>query len=332
MVRLGIAGFLLTAGAAACSSSGSATTCSDKKPCVATPSPTDPTAAGNPGGTAGSAGNAGNPGSAGGTSGSSGSTEPEWKAPVVATTSAGCGKAAPQPLANAVFTTPSGRKFRVFAPSNYDNNKRYPTALTFHGWYADSDKFEQWFKMEESVGNAGLTVYPDAVNGLWDLEGESDLLFFDELVKQLGDAYCINPSRVLAFGFSFGGKFVSHLACRRAGHVKAAAIGDGSDGGGYAGCGRLPMLFVHRTHDADELIAWGKGARDGWASRMGCSATPLAVGDPAMNCVSNAACKAPGSVEFCEDTFFDPTWPQDWNHTVRDVYRAYVWNWFNRQQ
>lgn len=199
--------------------------------------------------------------------------------------------------------------------------------MTYHGWYASGTAFQNWFKMENAVGNAGITVYPDALNNMWDLGGDSDLVFFDEIMKQLGDTYCINPSRVLGFGFSFGGKFMNYLGCRRAGYVKAIAVGDGSDGGPGSRCGRLPVLFVHRTHDNDERIDWARGAKNAWVSRMGCSAE-AEPGDLTFNCAVNSGCRNPGNVTFCEDTFFDPSWPADWNHTVRDNYRAYVWQWF----
>jgi len=228
---------------------------------------------------------------------------------------------------------PSGRTARVWAPANYNPSQAYPVAMTFHGWYATASAFQSWFKMEDAVGTSGITVYPDAIGGLWDLTGDRDLLFFDELVSELGKTYCINPARVLGFGFSYGGKFMNHLACNRAGYVKAISVGGGSDGGtgvrlsDGGECGRLPVLFAHRTRDPDERIEWARAARDRWVSRMGCSASAV-PNDPTFNCQQNPSCRAPGAVSFCEDTFFDATWPPDWNHTVRENYRAYVWDWF----
>jgi polyhydroxybutyrate depolymerase len=259
---------------------------------------------------------------------------------VVATTSAACGVARGQAI-HEDFTTPGGRTFHVWGPSGYNENKTYPVVIAFHGWYADGAAHESWFKMEDYVDNAAFVVYPDAVGGLWDLGGDSDLVFFDEMVKQLGQTYCINPSRVFGFGFSYGGKFMNHLGCKRAGYVKAISVGDGSDGGDGLSCGRLPVLFTNRTVDNNELVAWGRAASANWVTLNGCSAaTTISDGPPSaapvggtadktQNCVTHASCAAPGTVTFCEDSWFDPSWPTDWNHTVRDVYRAYTWRWFN---
>ena len=252
--------------------------------------------------------------------------EPEWKPPVLPTTSPACGTARNN-VKGETFTTPGGRKFHVWAPSNYDENTRYPVALVYHGWYTQGPPFQSWFKMNEQVGNDGITVFPDAAGNFWDLDGTSDLTFFDEMVKQLGETFCINPSRILGFGFSFGGKFMNTLGCKRAGYVKAISVGAGSTGGNVLGCGRLPVLMTHRTKDPDELIGWAYQNRDVWRSLNGCSAQS-APSNASLNCVAFQGCKTPGTLEFCEDTWFDPSWPSEWNHTVREPYREYTWNWF----
>ncbi|AKU93928.1 LpqC [Labilithrix luteola] len=225
-------------------------------------------------------------------------------------------------------TTPSGRTFHVWGPQGYDPNKAYPVVVMFHGWYTDGRSFESWFQMEQYVNNEAFVVYPDAANQLWDLEGTSDLVFFDDLVKTLGETYCIDPSRVFGFGFSYGGKFAHHLGCQRAGYVKAISVGDGSWGLDPLQCGRLPVLVTHRTHDNDELVAWGKTAADNWVTINGCTADTT-ISDPTMNCTLHPNCRQPGgTTTFCEDTWFDATWPNDWNHTVREPYRTFTWQWF----
>ena len=249
-----------------------------------------------------------------------------WVAPVVPTTSAACGTPMPDAI-KAPYTTPSGRKFHVWGPSGYDPSKTYPVVLMFHGIQATGDGFETWFQMEKYVQNEAFVVYPDAKGGFWDLNGTTDLLFFDEVMKQLGETYCINPSRVLGFGFSYGGYFANVLGCKRAGYVKAISVGDGGYGGNGQKCGRLPVLVTSRTHDHDEPVSHGKNAAAQWTGLNKC-ATATDVADAQMNCVSQQACSSPGGVTFCEDTFFDPSWQVEWNHTVREPYRAFTYSWF----
>ncbi|MBX3190927.1 MAG: hypothetical protein KF819_28285 [Labilithrix sp.] len=251
----------------------------------------------------------------------------QWVPPVVPTTSPACGTAQPAAV-GASYATASGRSFHVWGPPQYDPNVRYPVVVAYHGWYADGKGHQSWFEMEKSVNGEAFVVYPDSDGPTWDTSGTKDLAFFDDMIKQLGETYCINPARVLAFGFSYGGRFVSHLACKRAGWVKAAAIGAAGYGGDGQKCGRVPVLFSHRTSDPDELIAWGRTAEQNWTTINGCSAD-TDVSDAAMNCATHRSCSAPGSVTFCEDTHvFEPPAPANWNHTVRDIYRAYTFQWF----
>ncbi len=262
-------------------------------------------------------------------------TEPEWTPPVVATTSSGCGT----PRADAYqvdYTTPGGRTFHVWGPKNYDANKTYPVVMVFHGIEASGVAHESWFKMEDYTNSEAFVVYPDAAgaNAYWDVSGDSDLVFFDQMVKQLGETYCINPSRVLGYGFSYGGYFADHLGCKRAGYVKAIAVGEGGTVG-HSKCGRVPVLITTRTHDTNEPPSHGVGVETAWTATETCGAagasTPQTDSNSGENmgyCRVHASCKTPGTLTYCEDTSFDASWPTDWNHTVREYYRTFTYQWF----
>ena len=248
-------------------------------------------------------------------------------APVPTLTSpAGCGSALPGQR-NISFATRSGRTFHVWLPERYDAARLYPIVLAFHGWYTNGRDFEAWFKMEEHDQGA-FTVYPDSLGPTWDLSGTRDLDFVTDIVEAMSNAYCIDRTRIFALGFSYGGKFVHHLGCKRPGLVRAISVGDGS----WAletECANsaLPVLVTHRTRDHDELVDWGKDAAKRWAKIDGCSEA-AEISDAAHGCVTYRGCTAPGTVTFCEDTFFDPKWPREWNHTIREEYRSLTWTWF----
>lgn len=250
-----------------------------------------------------------------------------WVPPVVPASSPGCGVDATSGD-SLDYAVPGGRTYHVWGPTNYDKDKKYSVVVALHGWQATGKAHQSWFEMEKYVDRSEtFVVYPDAVNGLWDLGTDADLVFYDAMMQDLGARFCVDPSRVLAFGFSWGGKFANHLGCKRAGWVKAVAVGAGSYGGDYQKCGRLPVLFTHRTADTDERIEWARQAAGYWQNIDVCQKT-TEVSDPAMNCVSNVGCQPPGSLTFCEDTSVEPTWPAQWNHTVRENYRAHVYTWF----
>ncbi len=224
-------------------------------------------------------------------------------------------------------TTTSGRTFHVWAPPSYDGKRKLPVVLVFHGWYASGKAFQSWFKMEDHVAGQAIVVYPDSQGPTWALTGDKDTSFVAKMVSDLESAYCIDKSRVFAFGFSYGGKFTHTLGCTHPELVKAISVGDGSLGGSLTRCGNLPVLVTHRTRDDDERFEWGKTAAEAWAGVNGCSKetqpSPLDHG-----CLAFKSCKAGAPVTFCEDTHFNATWPRDWNHTVREEYRDLTWRWF----
>lgn len=252
---------------------------------------------------------------------------PPWTPPIVPTTSPACADASSPPMiADGTTLDAGGRTFHLWKRGGYDRTKTWPVVLVFHGIQTTGRDFQSWFRMEDYVDDEAIVVYPDAENGYWDPQGDKDLVFFDTMMKKLGERYCIDPSKVLGFGFSWGAYFAHHLGCKRAGWVKAIS---GGAGGAYgaSSCGRLPVLVTHRTADPDERVANGRQATAMWTKLAGCTGGEV-ISNVEMNCLSRGDCVAPGAVTFCEDTFFDATWPATWNHTVRESYRAFTWRWF----
>jgi polyhydroxybutyrate depolymerase len=264
---------------------------------------------------------------------------PEWTPPTLPTNSPGCGS--PQPDASGTtITNPSGRQMHVWGPSGYDKAKTYPVIFMFHGIESNGPDFQSWFNQENYVNNEAFVVYLDAKGGYWDVDGDTDLTYFDESVKKLGETYCIDPSHVYGFGFSWGAFFANHLGCKRAGYARAIMAGEGGYGGPVTACGRLPVLIVNRTADVPsagdpnaEPVSHGKNAESDWIKLDACSdATSM---DTQMNCTTHTTCKNPGgTVTFCEDTstLSDiPGYDPSWDHTVTEPYRAYAWSWMKTQ-
>ena len=222
------------------------------------------------------------------------------------------------------MTTLHGRTFHVWAPPSYDATREYPVVLAFHGHSSSGRGFEKWFRMEDHTGGEAFTVYPDSNGKSWDMAGDSDLKFTAEMLDALSDAYRIDRSHVLAFGFSYGGRFVNHLGCKRPDLVRAVVVGGGA-WDSEKGCAPLPVLVVHRTNDTTMPISGARSAATRWATIDGCTGGSDAP--DAHGCATQRSCAA-GAVTFCEDMHHDPAWPRAWNHTVREEYRTLAWQWF----
>ncbi len=240
--------------------------------------------------------------------------------------SAGCGVRHESPRGEQLQA--GDRSYVAWGPSTYDPARAYPVVVVFHGWHTSAASFASWFTMESYVDGAAFVVYPEAADGTgdtWDVGSTRDLDAFDHVMDDLAARFCVDRARVLALGFSYGGKLAHHLGCTRPDRVKAIAVGDGSMGSHETGCGSIPALVTHRTVDPDELFAWGVDATNIWKEESGCAAASDLV-DPVHACRTYRGCRAP--VTFCEDGYANPAWPAAWNHTIREEYRALTWQWF----
>jgi poly(3-hydroxybutyrate) depolymerase len=155
------------------------------------------------------------------------------------TTTVGCGRPAAQTgLFNLNTTDGLGtiRTFEVHVPADYNPTKAYALTFVFHGAGGNSAQSYSWGLQNVSgASEASIFVFPNGVAfkgygvGWDDRTHGYDMPFFDNMVKKIETSYCINSARVFAAGFSWGGDFVTALACNRGSVVRAAVINSASD-------------------------------------------------------------------------------------------------------
>jgi poly(3-hydroxybutyrate) depolymerase len=247
--------------------------------------------------------------------------------------SPGCARTKRSIASGTELRTPAGpswaaRPFLVFPPKSWDGRRPLPVVFAFHGFHTSGRAFESWVHFEDYVEDAAIVVYPEAQGMVWRLGG-GELLYVDDMIATLENELCVDEAHLYAFGFSYGGKLVHELGCTRSGPLRAIAVADASWPDKHVTtCGRpIPVLITHRRDDDDEKIAWGRAAEERWQGINRCAADADVV-DAAHGCTTHRGCTAPGETTFCEDTFFDRRWKHDWNHTVREEYRALTWAWF----
>ena len=246
-------------------------------------------------------------------------------------TSAGCGKAANASGAKGERRTVKAqgkdRTFVRFVPAGYSPSRAYPVVAVLHGVGATGAQMAEFVKMQEYAAGKAIVVFPDAASGQWDLNGDSDLLFFDAVREDLEANLCVNRQRVFAVGFSMGGFMTNHLGCKRSATIRAIVPADAGFPGSGAGCGKTAALVYHRTEDDVVTIDKGKAARDRWIGIDGCQKTskPLdAFGFAGKGCVAYDGCPANTTVSWCEDTARTA-----YKHDLRDVYRTPIWQWLD---
>jgi poly(3-hydroxybutyrate) depolymerase len=186
------------------------------------------------------------------------------------------------------------RTYHLFVPIWYDPNRAYPLIFTWHG--SGGDGLSGGLDIKSKSRNDAIVVAADGLNGTWNSDTDSpDLVFFDRMLENIENGYCVDRDRIFSYGFSVGGYFTNLLACERGNVLRASA----SVAGGLAGenCkGKVAAWFLHDENDDAVPIAEGRAARDRALAINGCSTNTDDEGD---GCVRYQGCNA-DPVVWCE--------------------------------
>jgi poly(3-hydroxybutyrate) depolymerase len=152
--------------------------------------------------------------------------------------SAGCGKRAT--IGKIKLSTLDGngktRTYLAEVPAEYDASRPYALTFVFHGAGGSSaDSYSWGLQRAPGASQGALFVFPDGIGykqygiGWDDTKTGYDLPFFDNMLKDLEAAYCVDPARIFVAGFSWGGDFAIALACSRGDEIRAVAANSTDD-------------------------------------------------------------------------------------------------------
>jgi polyhydroxybutyrate depolymerase len=214
----------------------------------------------------------------------------------------GCGNAASAKGARNLTIQVSGkaRTYVLFVPSGYDATKSIPLIFAWHSSGASGAESRKYYKLEPVTGDGAIIVYPDGLNGAWDLSANGvDMKFFDLLLESISKDYCVDQARVFSTGYSFGGMMSNSLACDRGSKLRAFAPMAGAFFDGTKSCPTpVPAWMAHASNDPTVSFASGQAARDIWLKTNGCGTTTSPVSP--SPCVAYQCTKAP--VTWCVHT------------------------------
>lgn len=265
------------------------------------------------------------------------------------TRSPGCGNA-DLPGRGGYVGMDNGRYYIPYQPGNYDNQgvsgTGYPLMIALHGCYAGPYAFAgDYMAFQDQIGDGALVMYGVANNAEgscgWDLNG--DVAYLDALIADIGNRFCVDTSRVMLLGFSWGSYMAHSYACQRPGTVKAVVGGGGGFPNNYnaslapAVCGQIHSLIYGRTADNDEGIGNSYNARDQRKAIANCGGADIGAPDPippadgsGSYCTEATGCDKGLRTTFCEDKFdFTSVGGQaSYNHTIYKPWHNPMWQWF----
>jgi poly(3-hydroxybutyrate) depolymerase len=219
------------------------------------------------------------------------------------------------------------RTYVLSVPNSYDPNIALPIVFAWHGRGGDGALARLYFGVEGQSNGQAIFVYPDGgiVQGGqtgWDLTTTgNDVAFFDAMLADLSQTYCVDEGRVFSTGHSFGGYFSNTLGCARANVLRAIApvAGGGPFGGGCSGA--VAAWITHGSADTTVPLSQGEGSRDHWQTENGCGSTTMAVSP--SPCVAYDGCQSGADLHWCEHTG---------GHMWPSFAAAAIWDFFASMQ
>ena len=262
--------------------------------------------------TGGSGGSAGSSGNAGASSGGSGTSGTGGKGGTLsgAVPSTGCGKAAPATGALTIDVGGTMRDYILRLPDGYDANTPHRIIFAFHGMQGSADQVDKGDPPNAGLDPTGpyygikaessdtIFVAGQALSGGWTNTSGRDIDYVKALVAQIEGVACVDTSRVLATGFSFGAIMTITIACNLPDVFRAVAPMSGSlQNGCPASDHSIAYWASHGTMDTTIDISKGEEARDEFVKRNKCSMTTVPTTPD--GCVAYQGCADGYPVNWC---------------------------------
>jgi polyhydroxybutyrate depolymerase len=230
--------------------------------------------------------------------------------------SKGCAIAPASTGAIAKKTTTAAGKARAYhlaVPAGAKTKQPLPLVFVLHGAGDTApENMRDWFAVESKLQGA-LAVYPQALERTrsdgsggkvtrWDLSGNDDLAFFDAMLTEVADGYCVDRAHVFVTGFSSGGNFSQHLACNRQKDVKGMAVVSGPGPFSSSCGGAVPVWMTHDANDDTLPVKDARSSRDFWATENGCQKATWTPVPNRPECKTNTSCPSGEPLVYCETT------------------------------
>lgn len=250
---------------------------------------------------------------------------------VIANLSPGCGK---DSRSDPTGVTVGGveREFLLTKPRRYISHDPHPLIIAFHGRTNANDQVRSYFKLDREATDYFI-AYPAALkkdNGTFAWSDPSDKLstlrdvaFFDAIVQELGETYCIDFDRIFTVGHSLGAWMANSVACARGDVIRGSATVGGSSM--IAPCaGPSAALVINNPKDTLSPHYAAEATRDLRIESNHCGDKTKEVAPSSLKCVEYQSCEGPNPVVWCPHEidrddyvgYYPHLWPDETAETI----------------
>ncbi|EKD44387.1 MAG: hypothetical protein ACD_71C00154G0004 [uncultured bacterium (gcode 4)] len=237
---------------------------------------------------------------------------------------------------NTLMIDGMSREYNLSLPSDYSQDKQYNLVVAFHGRTSSNDMVQNYMGLQEKAGywqrnKGGITqtdtivAYPAgiAISGGYSWSAAANVEFFDAILQQVSNSYCINRDQIFIVGHSLGGWFANKLACLRWDVINGmSSVG----GPWYAGncTGPVASLIFQNVNDPLVSLASGKYAEKIRKAANQCTNVSTSVTVGSLSCKQWNDCTTGNPVTWCEGYSTYQNDPHGWPISGGTV----ILNWF----
>ena len=124
------------------------------------------------------------------------------------------------------------RNYYLDLPDDYDpRGPLKPLIIGYHGTGGSYQRWLDYYRLNEVVGNGAILIYPDArpnAAGTKQWNFSDDFRMFEDLLDALPSQVRFDANRIFVTGQSSGGGFAHELGCRYGDRIRAIAPAAGS--------------------------------------------------------------------------------------------------------
>lgn len=249
--------------------------------------------------------------------------------------SAGCGKAESEARTNLIVSDVE-RSYLLTKPKNYVSHDPAPLIVAFHGRTNSNAQVRAYFGLDKTATDYFI-AYPAALQKdtgtfHWSDPGDKlstlrDLKFFDAIVQELADTYCIDMNKIFTVGHSLGAWMANSTACARGGIVRGSATVGGNSM--IAPCaGPSAALIINNPSDTLSPHSAAEAVRDQRLESNACTDEQRATAPESLNCEAYTNCSTDAPVVWCPHTidrddyvgYYPHLWPDDTAETIVEFF------------
>lgn len=245
---------------------------------------------------------------------------------IVPMMSPGCGKAEVENVPTIVTVNGVERNYLLTMPRRYTSREPSPLIIAFHGRTNSNERVRSYMGLDRAGENyfiaypAGIDTGKGSFN--WSDPGDKganvrDVAFFDAMVKQIGERYCVDLDRIFVAGHSLGAWMANTVACARGGVVRGSATVGGNSV--LTDCpGPSAAMILNNPKDTLSPHKSAELVRDQRMKENACSDRNAPVEPSAFKCVAYEGCNMGSPVLWCpheidherNGTYYPHTWPE----------------------